>query len=53
MIAYRNEGSQKMHSEFDAMVDEIASVLDEQQAERWRAISDHVRGTYLPARAGD
>jgi len=53
MIAYRNEGSQKMHSEFDAMVDEIASVLDEQQAERWRAISNHVRVTYLPARVGD
>ena len=51
MIEYRNEGSQKMHTEFDAMVDEVAGVLDELQAERWRGISGHVKRTYLPAEA--
>ena len=49
MIRYRNEGSQKMHAEFDTMVEEVAGVLDDLQAERWRGIADHVKQTYLPA----
>lgn len=49
MIRYRNEGSQKLHAEFNVMVDEVAAVLDDNQAQRWSAISDHVRNRYLPA----
>ncbi len=51
MVEYRSEGSQKMHTEFDAMVEEVADVLDELQAQRWRGIADHVRRTYLPVTA--
>lgn len=51
MIQYRNEGSHKMHTEFDAMVEEVAGVLSENQAERWRSIAGHVKRTYLPAEA--
>lgn len=49
MIQHRNEGSQRMHTEFDAMVEEVAEVLDELQAGRWREIAEHVKQTYLPA----
>ena len=48
MIEYRNDGSHKMHAEFDAMIEEVANVLDEFQAQRWRGIADHVKRTYLP-----
>lgn len=48
MIQYRNEGSHKMHTEFDAMVEEVAGVLDDLQAERWRGMANHVKRTYLP-----
>lgn len=48
MIEFRNEGSHKMHAEFDAMIKEVAGVLDEGQAQRWRGIADHVKRTYLP-----
>ena len=48
MIEFRNEGSQKMHAEFDAMIEEVATVLDEHQVERWRGIANHVKRTYLP-----
>ena len=49
MVEYRNDGSHKLHTEFDAMVEEIAGVLDELQAQRWHEIAEHVRRTYLPA----
>lgn len=49
MVQFRNEGSAKMHSEFNAMVGEVAEVMDEHQAKQWRSIADHVRRTYLPA----
>lgn len=49
MIQYRNEGSHNMHTEFDAMVEEVADVLDELRAERWRDIAGQVKRTYLPA----
>lgn len=48
MIEYRNEGSQKLHGEFNDMVDEVAAVLDDDQAVRWQSIADHVRRSYLP-----
>ena len=48
MIEFRNEGSQKMHAEFDAMVEEVTTVLEEHQVERWRCIGSHVKRTYLP-----
>ena len=51
MIEYRNEGSRKVHAEFDVMVKEVARVLDDVQAQRWHDIADHVRRTYLPATA--
>jgi len=51
MIALGNEGSQKMHAEFDAMFEEVTGVLDALQTQRWRGIADHVRRTYLPAAA--
>ena len=50
MIEYRTDGSAKMHTEFDTMVEEIGEVLDEAQAEKWHFIAQHVRQTYLPAR---
>lgn len=49
MIQCRNEGSQKMHVEFDAMVEEVADALDEFQTQQWYSISNYVRQTYLPA----
>ena len=36
MIEYSNEGSQRMHTEFDAMVEEGVCVLDKLKTERWR-----------------
>lgn len=51
MIDFRNEGSQKMHAEFDAMIEEVATVLEGHQVERWRGIANHVKQTYLPAAA--
>ena len=48
MIEYRNEGSQQLHAEFDAMVTEIASELNELQARRWKDIAEYVRNTFLP-----
>lgn len=52
MIAHRNGGSQKMHKEFEVMVEEVASELDDIQASSWRGIAEHVRKTYLPELAG-
>ncbi len=51
LVAYRNDGSQMMHTEFDAMVDEVETVLTDPQVQRWRGIASHVRRTYLPAQA--
>lgn len=49
MIAYRNEGSQRVHNEFNAMVEEVETVLTDRQVERWESIAERVRTTYLPA----
>lgn len=51
LIEYRNDGSRLMHTEFDAMVEEVGTVLQDHQTRRWRGIADHVRTTYLPANA--
>jgi len=49
LVEYRNAGSQRMHTEFDALIEEVAGVLDDSQENRWRSIADHVRRTFLPA----
>ena len=49
MIENRRQGAQAMHSEFDAMVNEIAAVLDEHQRSKWRAIANSVRRRFLPS----
>ena len=48
MIQYRHEGSQQMHAEFDAMVNDVTQHLDDTQAQHWAGIARHVRQTYLP-----
>ena len=48
MVEHRNDGSRRMHAEFDSMVGEIASVLDDRQMQHWNAIAEQVKQTYLP-----
>ncbi len=52
IIDFREQGSEAMHAEFDAMVDEIAMVLDEQQLSHWHSISESVRRRFLPPTSG-
>jgi E3 ubiquitin-protein ligase DOA10 len=49
LIEHRNNGSEKMHAQFDEMVDEIADELDELQKRQWGFVANYVRRTYLPA----
>ena len=48
MIELRREGSQSMHAEFNAMEQEVAAVLDDQQMQHWHRIADFVRQRFLP-----
>lgn len=49
ILEFRNRVSGSMLDEFDAMEQEVASVLDADQAERWHAIAESVRARFLPA----
>ena len=48
IIKQREQGSEGMHAEFDAMELEIAEVLDEEQAEKWSLFANRVRMRFLP-----
>ncbi len=45
---FREQGMDGMHAEFDAMEEEIAAILDAEQAAKWRAVADNVRSRFLP-----
>lgn len=45
----RQQSAPGIHSEFDAMENEVAAVLDEQQERQWREIADWVRRSFLPS----
>ena len=48
MIDHRDAGARMVHTEFDSMVGEVGTVLDDVQIDRWREISNAVRTTFLP-----
>ena len=48
IIEHSHQGIEGMHSEFDAMEEEIAAVLDEDQASKWRVVAEGVRSRFLP-----
>ena len=53
MIENRKHGAQAMLDEFDAMVQEIADVLDERQKRMWHAMADSVHHRFLPPAPGE
>jgi hypothetical protein len=53
MIELRRSGSRSMHDEFTEMENEIAGVLDKQQAAAWHQIADFVRQRFLPPIYGE
>lgn len=53
MIEHRQGSSLLLHEEFDAMADEVAGVLDDQQVGQWYQIADMVRQRFLPPIASD
>ncbi len=52
MIEHRRQGSLAMHTEFNAMEEEIAGVLDDRQARQWHEIANFVRERFLPPTMG-
>jgi hypothetical protein len=49
MISHRQQGSQAIHTEFNAMVAEVEDALDANQAKQWHFISEQVRQRFLPS----
>ena len=48
IVEQRNRGTTGMHVEFDEMEADIASVLDESQASKWKAVANSIRSRFLP-----
>lgn len=48
IIEFSHQGIEGMHSEFDAMEEEIAAVLDDDQGSKWRVVAESVRSRFLP-----
>lgn len=47
ILDVRRKGANEMLAEFQAMVDEVAEVLDPKQRESWRKIAESVRNRFI------